>query len=144
MGVANKDKAVIVFYYYTVLWCVPNNRVHYDLKVVFVCLHTKLPYYYHYTDLTESIEFRNCLLGTLCIKCVFKIKSIHSLIVHAIYEAAHIQLTHFSYNDCENTCTLSYYHHQIGSTPQFVGQCVDWPTKGTYLKYQSELGNGEI
>ena len=26
-----------------------------------------------------------------------------------------IQLTHLSYDDCENTCTLSYYHHQIGS-----------------------------
>ena len=28
--------------------------------------------------------------------------------------AVRIQLTHFSYNDCENTCKLSYYHHQIG------------------------------
>ena len=26
-----------------------------------------------------------------------------------------IQLTHFSYDDCENTCTWSFYHHQIGS-----------------------------
>ena len=25
-----------------------------------------------------------------------------------------IQLTHLSYNDCENTCKLSYYHHLIG------------------------------
>ena len=25
-----------------------------------------------------------------------------------------IQLTHVSYDDCENTHTLSYYHHQIG------------------------------
>ena len=26
-----------------------------------------------------------------------------------------IQLTHVSYDDCEHMCTLSYYHHQIGS-----------------------------
>ena len=30
-----------------------------------------------------------------------------------------IQLTHFSCGDCENTCTLSYYHHQIGSMTHF-------------------------
>ena len=26
-----------------------------------------------------------------------------------------IQLTHKSFGDCENTCTLFYHHHQIGS-----------------------------
>ena len=26
-----------------------------------------------------------------------------------------IQLTHLSYDDCENKCSLSYYHHHIGS-----------------------------
>ena len=30
-----------------------------------------------------------------------------------------IQLTHFSCGDCENTCTSSYYHHQIGSMTHF-------------------------
>ena len=30
-----------------------------------------------------------------------------------------IQLTHFSCGDCENTCTSSYYHHQIGKYDPF-------------------------
>ena len=30
-----------------------------------------------------------------------------------------IQLTHFAYGDCENTCILSYYHHQIGRMTHF-------------------------
>ena len=51
-----------------------------------------------------------------CIReCVSKIKSILSIIFHVMYGAVRIQFTHFSYDDCENTCTLSYYHHQIGS-----------------------------
>ena len=37
-----------------------------------------------------------------------------SIIFHAIYGAVSIQLTHFSYDNCENTCTWSYYHHQFG------------------------------
>ena len=44
-----------------------------------------------------------------------KIKLILSIILHAIYGAVYIQLTHFSYDDCGDACTLSYYHHQIGS-----------------------------
>ena len=55
-------------------------------------------------------------MRTFCLECVSKIKSILlSIIYHEIYGAVRIQLTHFSYDDCENTCTLSYYHHQIGS-----------------------------
>ena len=37
------------------------------------------------------------------------------IIFHAVYRAMCIRFTHFSYDDCENTCALSYYHHQIGS-----------------------------
>ena len=43
---------------------------------------------------------------------VSKIKSIHSIIFHAIYGAVCIQLTNLSYDDYEHICTLSYYHHQ--------------------------------
>ena len=32
-----------------------------------------------------------------------------------MYGSVCIQLTYISYADCENTCTLSSYHHQIGS-----------------------------
>ena len=44
-----------------------------------------------------------------------QIKSILSIIFHEIYGAVCIQLTHFSYDDCEYTCSLSYHHHQIGN-----------------------------
>ena len=44
-----------------------------------------------------------------------KIESILSVIFHAIYGTVCCQLAHLSYENCENTCTLSYYHHQIAS-----------------------------
>ena len=43
------------------------------------------------------------------------IKSILSIIFYVIYGAVHFQFTQFSCDDCENMCTLSHYHHQIGS-----------------------------
>ena len=48
-------------------------------------------------------------------ECVSKIKLIFSVIFHTLYEAVYIQLTHLSYADRKDICTLSYYHHQIGS-----------------------------
>ena len=41
-----------------------------------------------------------------------------SIIVHASFGAVCVQLNHFCYDDCENTCILSY-HHQIGSMTHF-------------------------
>ena len=82
-----------------------NNRVHYDPMVVLFCLHISLPPYHHYTDLSESIELLKCLSGKFCLKYV-KIMSILLIILHAIYGAVRIQCTHFSWNDCENMCTL--------------------------------------
>ena len=67
--------------------------------VVFVCLHTTLPNYHHYADLSEGIELLKCLPGTFCLECVSKIKPILSIICHAIHGAVRIQLTHFSYDD---------------------------------------------
>ena len=50
------------------------------------------------------------------LKCVHNINSILSVIFNAVYGAVCIQLTHWSYDDCQNTYTLSYHHHhQIGS-----------------------------
>ena len=40
-----------------------------------------------------------------------KIKSILSIIFHAIYGAVCIQFNYFSNDDCEKTYNLSYYHH---------------------------------
>ena len=84
-----------------------NNQMHYDLVIVFICLQITLPHY----DLSEGTELLKCLSCTFCLECV----SIFSIIFHAIHGAVCIQLTHLSYDDCENTCTLSYYHHEIGS-----------------------------
>ena len=33
-----------------------NNLIHYDSKVVFICLHNSLSRYHHYTDLPEGIK----------------------------------------------------------------------------------------
>ena len=86
------------------------------IMVVFIYLHITWPHYHHHADLSEGIELLKCLSGSFCLECVSRIKSILSIIFHAIYVAVCIQLTQFFYDDCENMCTLSYYHqHQIGS-----------------------------
>ena len=74
-----------------------------------------LPHYHHYANLSEGIELLKCLTDVSCLECVSKIRSVLSIIPHAIYVAVCIQRTHFSYDDCENICIWSYYHHQIGS-----------------------------
>ena len=91
-----------------------NNRVHYDLMVEYSSLHSTLPHYNHYADLFEGIELLNAC-QIYFVSSVSKIKSVPSITFRAIYGTVHIQLTHFCYDDCENTCIWSYYHHQIGS-----------------------------
>ena len=88
-----------------------NNQVHYGLMVLYGYLHITLPHYH--ADLSESIELLKYLSDIFCLKCVSMIRSVLSIIVHAIYGAVCIQLTHFPYDDCENTCTWSYYHHHV-------------------------------
>ena len=55
----------------------------------------------------------NHAMNTFCHVC--KIKHILSFIHYTIYGAVCFQFTHFPCDDWQNTCTLSYYHHQIGS-----------------------------
>ena len=83
--------------------------VHYGPMVVLVCLHIALPHYYNKADAYEGIEFLKCLLCTRC--RVSKVKSILSIIFHAIYWAVCIQLAHFYYDKFENICTLMSYSH---------------------------------
>ena len=90
-------------------------RVHYGPMVVFVCLHITPPHYHHYAGVYDGIELLKCLPSTFSPVCVYDYKSILLIIFHAIDEAVYIQLTKFSCDDCENTCTSSFYHHQIGS-----------------------------
>ena len=65
----------------------------------------------YFLDVFEAVAFLKYLSGTFC----REIKSILAIICNEIYVAVCIQLTNFSYDDCENTCILSYFHHQIGS-----------------------------
>ena len=88
-----------------------NNRIHYGPTVVFVCLHFTLPHYHHYADDLNVLNFLNTR-QVPSVECVSKIKSILAIIFHAIYGAVCIQLTHFSYGDCKNMCTLFYCHDQ--------------------------------
>ena len=52
------------------------------------------------------------------VKCVFKIKSI---IFHTIYRDAYFLPTHFSFDECGNIWTASYYHDQIRN----ISQCLE-------------------
>ena len=45
------------------------------------------------------------------VACVSKIRSILTAIFREIYEVVCIQITHLSDDDFDNTCTLSYHHH---------------------------------
>ena len=78
------------------------------------CLRIMLAHYHHYADVSGDNELLNvCQVHSA--ECVSKIKSILSVIFNAIYGAVCVQLTHLSHDDCQNTCTLSYHHHQIAS-----------------------------
>ena len=68
---------------------------------VFVCLHIiTLPHYNNYVDVAEGIGTLECVSGAFWQVC--KIKSIFSILFHAIYRAMCIQLTHLSYDDFAN------------------------------------------
>ena len=47
-----------------------NDRIHYGLQVVFVCLQITPSYYHHYADSSEGIELIKCLSGICCRVCV--------------------------------------------------------------------------
>ena len=43
-----------------------NDRIHYGLQVVFVCLQITPSHYHHYADSSEGIELIKCLSGICC------------------------------------------------------------------------------
>ena len=48
-----------------------NNRLHYGLKVVFVCLHITLSHYHHRRNMSEGIEYINaCQVYSVECVCV--------------------------------------------------------------------------
>ena len=88
-----------------------NDRIHYGPMVVFAYLHFTFPHYYHHADVSEGIDW-TCLVQS--VEYVSRIKSILSIVFHAIYGLVCIWLIRFFYDDCENMCTLFNFHHQIG------------------------------
>ena len=48
-----------------------NDRIHYGLQVVFVCLQITPSHYHHYADSSRGIELIKCLSGICCWVCVY-------------------------------------------------------------------------
>ena len=57
-----------------------------------LCLHILLPHYHHYADVSEGVEFLKCFSRTF-VECVFKIKSVLSIIFHATHGSVCVRLT---------------------------------------------------
>ena len=72
-----------------------NNRVHYGMKVKFVCLRITRSKYHHYA---ESIKRIYQLYSA-------ESKSILSIMFYDICGTVGFQVTHFFFDDCENICT---------------------------------------
>ena len=86
-----------------------NDLVYYGLRVAFACLYTTLSNYHRYVDLPESND------QVHSVKCVSWIKSILLIIFMQWYFSnLCFQLTHLSFDDCENIGTSSRYHCQMG------------------------------
>ena len=73
----------------------------------------------HYLTIVIMQTYLRILNFTILVEYILssvsKIKSIVAVINMQYMGLLCIQLTHFSYDDCENMCTSFYYHHQIGS-----------------------------
>ena len=98
--------------YYTVVWSAPI--------IEYIMARWSYPFHLHYFIIAnlrtylKVLNFSNaCVVHS--VECMSKIKTLLSIIIDAIYGALCFLLAHFSWDDCENTCTLSYCHHQIGS-----------------------------
>ena len=96
-----------------------NGRIRFALPIVLVCLYSTPSHYHHCAKLSEYIEIIRCLSDIYFFECVSKIKHILSVIPYTIHfticGAVCFQFTHSPCDDWDNICTLSYYHHQIGS-----------------------------
>ena len=98
------------FYWCAVVWCAQiSEYIMPRCSYSFACT-------IHYLIIWRYWTSKN-VCEVYCVEWVFKVKSIISINFYEIHGAVCIQLTHFSYVDFQNTCTLSSYHHhhQIGS-----------------------------
>ena len=90
-----------------------NDRIHYGLLGVFVCLQITPSHYHHYADLSEGIGLLKCLSGICCRVC---------LRLRQFSQLSFIQYMGLCVFSLPNSpvmivrmSTLSYHHHQIGS-----------------------------
>ena len=112
------EAGVCFFYYRAVLWSAQIVKYIIAWRFYsFVCtLHNVLSSSCRCIWRLKVLNIENTCQAH-SVRCVSKIKSIPSIIFHAIYGAVCIQLTLFSFDDCKNMCTLSYYHYQIRVWP---------------------------
>ena len=101
-----------------------NGRIRFGLQIVFARLYITPSHYHHYANLSEDIELIKCL-SDIFVECVNKIK--HIFFQFSVIQ--HMGLCVFSLPISLGVIeriyiyTLSYYHHQIGSTnyrPSFM------------------------
>ena len=62
-----------------------NNRMHFGLQIVFVCLYITPSHYHHCANLSEDNELIKCMSDIFCPMC--KIKHIFPVILYTIYGA---------------------------------------------------------
>ena len=70
-----------------------NDWQHYDSKVVFYCLHIAPPHCHHRSDLFKGFEHILCF-NFYYMKCMFKMKSILTIILFAMFGSVCYQPTH--------------------------------------------------
>ena len=106
----NREFVFIIIVHFTMI---ANSLIRFGLKIVFVYLYI-IPSHHQCANLSDDIELIQCLSDIFCRVC--KRKHILSVIHYKICGAVCFQFTHFPCDDWEKRYTLSYYHHQIGST----------------------------
>ena len=92
------------FHYHCAVHPAYNKWPHYHgFEVVFVSLYIILSHFDHYADCSGSIEHIKYLPGILCQMCELPFMPF----------MGQRQLTNFFFDDCENVCISSYFHHEI-------------------------------
>ena len=84
------------------------------------CLLITLPIYHHYTDLSEGIDLLNvCQIHSVSIVCLRLSQFSKFLFVKCMGLCVFSLAIYLKYDDCENTCTLYYYHHR-----KYLKKCI--------------------
>ena len=85
-----------------------------DTLVVFVCLQITPSHYHHYADLSEGIELLKCLVRYMMPSVCLRLRQLSQLPLFIRWGCVSSVLPDYPAM-IVIMCTLSYYHHQIGS-----------------------------